>query len=67
MVLEKLLSKMVINIKANFIMDFCMEKASLPGPMVFNMKDNFLTIESQDMAFIDGLMEAFMKEMLKMV
>ena len=54
---------MVINIKANFIMDFCMEKVSLPGPMVFNMKDNFPTIELQDTEFIDGPMEAFMKGM----
>ena len=63
MVLEKLLSKTAINIKANFIMDFYMERENLLGPMVFNTKGNFLTIESQDMEFIDGQMEVFMKEM----
>lgn len=62
MVQEKSLLKMVINMKANFIMDFCMEKVNLLGAMALNMKGSLLTIELQAVEFTDGLMEAFTKE-----
>jgi hypothetical protein len=61
--LEKLHLKMVTNIKANFIMDSCMEKVHSLGAMVSNTKDSFLIIELQVMVFIDGPMEVYIKEM----
>lgn len=63
----KLPLKMVINIKVNFIMDYCTEKVNLSGVMEFNIKDNSPIIELQAMVFIDGLMAVFIKVKSKMV
>ncbi len=63
----KLPLKMVINIKVNFIMDYCTVKASLSGVMEFNIKGNSLIIELQVMVFIDGLTAVYIKAKSKMV
>ncbi len=63
----KLPLKMVINIKVNFIMDYCTVKASLSGVMEFSIKDNSLIIELQAMVFIDGLTAVYIKVKSKMV
>lgn len=63
MAMVKSHSRMVTNTKANFTMDYFMVKENLRGVMESSMKVNLLIIESQVTGFIDGQMEAYMKEM----
>ena len=60
--LGKLHLKMGINMKESFIMDFCMEKANLSGPITSSMRASLQIKESQEMEFIDGLMEVYIKD-----
>ncbi len=64
--LEKLLLRMETSTKANFTTVYCTEKASSFGAMVLSTRANLLITELREMAFIDGLTEAFMKDKLRM-
>lgn len=63
---DQLHLKTVIAMKEIFIMAFSMELGNLLGPMELCMKGSLLIIELLAKEYISGLMEAFMKEKLKM-
>ena len=64
--LDLSLSKMVIDMKAIFIMGCLMVMENSPGLMELSMRDSSLIIVSLARVYINGLMAVYMKEMLKM-
>lgn len=66
MALARSLLKMEISMKASFIMAFFMVEVNLFGLMEYSIKDNLPITELLAKVFINGPMEVFIKEKLKM-
>ena len=67
MVQAKSPSKMAIDIKATFSMDFSVDKAPSPGPTESSILDSLQIIELQVKVCISGPMEAVIRAMLRTV